>query len=434
MDENTISSEPEQIIMFDAEAELLKPADEVATLRRARVTDKSSCAYEIVRPEINLEKHADLVFSPSHSRGLDKERSRSWEKKLPNGNTVAASLVVQPYKNKRPTIKTRRVYLGLYKLQELKGNDTNATTSISFRELADVLSTGWHGSTTVREFTRELYQLRFSPFIVRGIFEKQYEAVEREDSFTILQHLRIVRRKDLQTNELFDAKCEFAFHEYLQDHLRKNRTKPTLLIAARLQGEIASLLYSRLDIFLSEHERYERRTEGLFQEDLGLVGKKYRYPSGRKQNLKKATDELNGKPISTGILNVTIEKTADGKDYKLVAWKTPFPPDIRPVINNLIKSTRLRLANPATEIPYIVTEMEKTLGQHPTKQRLFELIAKKYPHYPVIDHALAEYRADKPDKHHPLKYFQTILHRKAHLHGYDWIRPCSTDCSMRHRP
>jgi hypothetical protein len=283
----------------------------------------------------------------------------------------------------------------------------------------------------VSHFTRELYQLRFTPFIVRGIFEKQFETIEREDSFTILKHLRIVRRKDRETNEYFDAKCEFEFHEYLQDHLLKNRTKPTLLIAARLQGEIASLLYARLDLFLSEHDRYERRTEGLFFEDLGLAGKKYQWPSGRKQNLQKAVDELNGKPISTGILNVAIEKTNDRKDYKLVAWKTPFPPDVAPLINMLIKSKRLRLANPASEIPFIIAEIEKTVGQHPTKKRLFELIAKKYPHFPVINNALAEYRADKPAKHHPLKYFQTILHRKAHLHGYEWIRPCATECELR---
>lgn len=415
MDEKSTASEPEQIILFDAERYQRNPAK----------------PYDIVRPEINLEKHADLIFSPSHSLGLNKDRSRSWEKKLANGNTATASIVVQPYKERRPTVKTRKIYLGINKLQELKGFDTNARTTVSFRELADVLAVGWHGSTTVREFTRELYQLRFTPFIVRGIFEKQHETIEREESFTILEHLRIVRRKDRATNEYFDAKCEFAFHEYLQDHLRKNRTKPTLLIAARLHGEIASLLYARLDLFLSEHDRYERRTEGLFFDDLGLTGKKYQWKSGRKQNLQKAVDELNGKPITTGILNVTIEKTTDSKDFKLVAWKTAFPPDMLPFINTLIKSKRLRLANPASEIPFIIAEIEKTVGQHPTKQRLIELIAKKYPHFPVINHALSEYRADKPANHHPLKYFQTILHRKAHLHGYEWIRPCAPACELR---
>jgi hypothetical protein len=423
MEEKPTSSEPEQIILFDAESFHRKPT----------AAEKTVTPYEIVRPEINLEKHADLIFSPSHSRDLSNERSRSWEKKLPNGHTASASIVVQTYKNRRPTVKTRKVYLGLNKLQELKGFDTNDFTTLSFRELADVLAIGWHGSTTVREFTRELYQLRFNPFIVRGIFEKQHETIEREDSFTILQHLRIVRRKDRNTKEYFDAMCEFGFHEYLQDHLRKNRTKPTLLIAARLQGEIASLLYARLDLFLAEHDRYERRTEGLFFEDLGLVGKKYFWPSGRKQNLKKAVDELNGKPISTGILNVIIERTADGKDYKLVAWKTEFPPEVQPLINSLIKSKRLRLANPQSEIPYIIEDMEKTLGHHPSKKRLFELIAKRYPHFSIISHALSEYRADKPTNHHPLKYFQTILHRLAHHHGYDWIRPCTPECELRRK-
>src|SRR4051812_36700952 len=97
-----------------------------------------------------------------------------------------------------------------------------------------------------------------------------------------------------------------------------------------------------------------------------------------------------------------------------------------------------RIASPGAgtgrRVTSVITEMEKTLGQHPTKKRLFELIAKKYPHYPVIDHALSEYRADKPAKHHPLKFFQTILHRKAHRHGYEWIRPCGSECMLRHTP
>jgi hypothetical protein len=324
------------------------------------------------------------------------------------------------------------VYLGLNRLQELKGHDAGGKTIISYRDLANVLAIAWSGHKTVEEFTRELYQLRFNPFIIRGIFEMQRETIEPEDSFTILKHLRIVRRRDRQTRELFDAKCEYAFHDYLQDHLEKNRRKPTLMIAARLRSEIASTLYPLLDLFLSEGEHYERRTEGLFSDDLRLTGKKYRYPSGRKQTLAKAVEEINGQPISKGILNLRIEKTSDRTDFKLVAWKTPYPEDIQPLLVDLIATPKkLRLANPAADIPYIIQMIEQAIGPYPSKKRLFELFAKRYPLYPTINQAISEYRADRPEKHHPLKYFQTILHRLSHKHGYEWIRPCSATCPLQ---
>ena len=84
------------------------------------------------------------------------------------------------------------------------------------------------------------------------------------------------------------------------------------------KSEIAQLLYTHLDLMLARRTTYERKTRELF-DDLGLDGKAYRNVSNRVQKLKPALEELTGVRLSTGfIVSATLEKTADGKDYKIV--------------------------------------------------------------------------------------------------------------------
>jgi hypothetical protein len=73
---------------------------------------------------------------------------------------------------------------------------------------------------------------------------------------------------------------------------------------------------------MADKNRFERRTAELFQ-DLGLAGASYRNPSKRKQNLQNAVAELEGILLTTGVLkSAVIEKTKDGKDYKVVFTKS----------------------------------------------------------------------------------------------------------------
>src|SRR5713101_6202287 len=67
--------------------------------------------FKTVRPELNIEKHADFIFAPSHSKSLGKPRSRTWLETLPDGTKVKASIILEPFRGKVPTTKTRKVYL-----------------------------------------------------------------------------------------------------------------------------------------------------------------------------------------------------------------------------------------------------------------------------------------------------------------------------------
>jgi hypothetical protein len=67
-------------------------------------------------------------------------------------------------------------------------------------------------------------------------------------------------------------------------------------------------------------------------DDLGLEGESYQNPSNRKQILERALTELRGVRLTSGvIISATIEKTKDGKDYKVIFHKSVrqqvFPSD-----------------------------------------------------------------------------------------------------------
>jgi len=74
------------------------------------------------------------------------------------------------------------------------------------------------------------------------------------------------------------------------------------------------LQHSWTAILSKDITTYERRTKELFA-DLGLEGRKYAYPSGRKQLLEPAMPELEGLPLSNGFLirSAGLERTVDGK-------------------------------------------------------------------------------------------------------------------------
>src|SRR5206468_10394034 len=76
---------------------------------------------------------------------------------------------------------------------------------------------------------------------------------------------------------------------------------------------------------LADKSRYERRSKELFQ-DLGLKNGEYNHMYERKRGLAKALKELEGLRLSSGILrSATIEKTKDGKDYKVLFSKSALP-------------------------------------------------------------------------------------------------------------
>lgn len=382
---------------------------------------------EIIRPELNIEKHADFIFAPSHSKNLNKPRSRTWFTTLTDGTQVKASIIVEPFRGKIPTTKTHKVFLVLQKLWEEKGWNDEERTTFSAHEITDALGIKWAGKKSLREIENELLQLRWTPILWKHSFVDERGVLSTlKGSFSILDDFVLFTKEDRNKNQLYLALSSFRFHEEIRKNLKANRTKPTNLVALEIQGEIASVLYAHLDIILADKDHYERTTAGLL-EDLRLEGEDFHKPSVRKRKIEKVIKELRGKPISTGILHLALEKTKDGRDWKLVARKT----SLKKKNPKIYIGKPVEPANPPETIPHLTREMGDTLGGLPKYHRLYEKILKAYP-YEMVFQALSEWRADGGrDADRPIAFFLAILHRLAHFRGNLWIKPCSSDCKHR---
>jgi hypothetical protein len=314
----------------------------------------------------------------------------------------------------------------LEKLQEDKGTDDKGRTVISLREALDSLK--WNqGGVSSNRLVDELYRARFAPHILQNSFEdEEGDPIDYIDTFTYLDDLKILRKNARTKEQYFDPLVSYRFHELIRNRLAHNKTKPTNydVLISGIKGENAHIVYTKLDPILANkgyNEPFQIRAQKLFFEDLLLEGEKYNRIGGRKQQLERITDELDEKPLSTGILRCRTTKTRDGTDYKLIAWKIEF--------GELESVRHTSPANNPHDTTLIVGELNRLLKTHDPSR--FKLFAHKYPLHPTLYQAMREYKADAPPNHHPLKYFQTILHRIVHQHGHDWIRPCEADCPQR---
>lgn len=385
----------------------------------------------IIRPELNIEKHADFIFAPSHGRTLRQPRKKMWVTDLPNTQKASSYLLIEPiYGGKTPTTKTRKIYLTLVKLWEERRRQDD-TVIFSAREIAEIIGLKWAGKQTAREVYEEIRTLKVCAFTWKySFFDSDGNKMELLDHINILDKFTYVSMEERKNiSEKFKALNMIRFSDAILANLKANRTKPTYFeTILGIKGEIAAVLYARLDIILAGKDHYERTSTGLF-EDLRLGSEKmYRYPSGRKQVLDKAVKELNGKPISTGTLKLSLGKTVSGKDWKLVARKLPH---LAPIENQERKRLRKNaFANPPEMVSFLGQEIGAVVGEYETKRRLYEAFALHYPST-LIYQAISEYRADVRAPKHPARVLVTILHRLAHQNGKEWIRACSKECHYR---
>jgi len=378
-----------------------------------------------VRPDLNIEKHADFIFAPAHSRNLHKPRSRTWIETLPDGRKVKATIHLEPFQGKIPTTKTRKVFLALQRLWEDKGWNDREETLFSIHEVSDTIGLKWAGKKTVREIRNELRQLNGTTTIWQHSFVSESgERTSLEQPFRILENYKLFTKEARDPNQLYLALSSFRFHEEIRNNLKANHTKPTNLIALTIKGEIASVLYARLDIIMADKTHYERLTEGLFN-DLYLEGDKYRYPSARKQNLEKAIKELEGISISTGVIHLTIERAKETKDWKLVVRKAPFPNEAKKVHI----PEHVGPANPPEAVQFLANDIAETIGQEEINHPLYIRLCKTYT-ADILYQALSEWKADGGvEARNPRGYFMAILHRIAHQRGKLWLnKECSSPC------
>ncbi len=382
------------IVYMDVDASDFKQLD--MPLESDEITDK------LVRPELNTSKFADFIFPPSHANNLYKSRSKEWNITLPDGTEGKASLKVSPPEGiKSPTHQTYKILLALFDLWHEKRSADGALIC-SLRDICSRLHikmTGKAAQAIVKELD-----------VIRGAYLSwRFSFINDRGEGQSLRPMNIL--EDFQYDEWtpnaekFKSRVYIKFNKNIQRNLEANKTKPINLSVLRaIKGEIASVLYTRLDIILSTRDRYERSTKGVFS-DLQLDSEKYRYPSRRKAKLIPIMNELDGKRLSTGhVLSLSLEKTVDHKDWKLVCTRGSM-------LMNRKTARSILPVNEPDLAEYLAEEIGAVVGDLETHRQLYTTLARFYSQT-LIYRAIGEYKeATTADVRYPRRFFTTIVHR-----------------------
>jgi len=284
------------------------------------VEAKEGSAPDAIRPELNLEKWP-AIWRPAKSNRAPVVRSLQREVGLKNGSRVTAKVELGFTHLGELTTEDQRTYYALVKQWEIARRQSEHTF-FSIRGLARLLKKKW-GTNVIDSVTESLRRLRTAPFTWQNSYfdGTQKGTIEEIDTFTILSELKLIRQKT--DGRVTKEAGYFRFNDLTLRNLLVHHTKPVLFdTILQFRSEIAQLLYTHIDLIMSDKRQYERRSRELC-EDLGLHGTEYGRLNRRKITLERALIELQGAPISTGVISYAgLEKTQDGKDYKVVFVKS----------------------------------------------------------------------------------------------------------------
>ena len=287
---------------------------------------------EKIRVELNVEKWPAL-WRPAKSKGAPKVRTLEREFSTKEGIRGTSKLEVGFTQYGTITTEDQKMFYALIRQWEESGKPSDRPVYFSDRLLSRLLhKKGW-GTNVIEAITSSLRRLRTTPLRWVNSYhrnDRSGKSMEEETIFNFLEQLKIITRK--QDGHITNQQGYFQFGRDILQNLLANYTKPLLDEEFfKLQSEIAQLLYTHVDLIMFDKTRYERCTKELFY-DLGLLipeNPSYRYASNRKQALQKPVAELVGKRLSTGELkSITIERTADDKDYKVVFIKGRVSKDV----------------------------------------------------------------------------------------------------------
>ncbi len=273
--------------------------------------------------ELNVEKWPAL-WRPASAKTAPAVRLLERELSLPDGTRGTSKLEIGYTQLGTTTTEDQKMFYALIRNWEENGKPADRPVFFSDRLLARLLKKKGWGTNVIEAITASLRRLRLTPLRWINSYHRRDnsgKSVETEIPFQFLSNLKIVTRR--QDGHVTNQQGYYEFDPNILQNLLANYTKPLLDEEFfSLHTEIGQLLYTHLDLIMFDKSRYERCTKDLFL-DLGLLDNpSYRYPSNRKQALTRPLAELAGKRLSRGVLSsLAIERTKDGKDYKLVAVK-----------------------------------------------------------------------------------------------------------------
>lgn len=385
---------------------------------------------ELIRPDINIGKWAGWLFSSPWAKDLDRPKKKHWETVI-DGQAINASVTVTPAVDSiRPTMTSMRVFYGLIRLWQEAGMPADGVVNFSARMLANVIGLKWAGSDTAEKIARHIEILKTTNINWRRSFQTGSITEENNDNMSLLARTSYTNRSDMTRREAFTSMQKVRIDQDLVENMIAGKTKPFPdKVFLSIANDTVAKLYSLLDSYLSKKNNWERLGLELIQDELELAGARYEKRNIRKALLKDFVAELNGLPISSGVIYVTIEPSRAKKDDKLVVKKLPFPK---------ARKNRLTAVNSRDDALYLVEEIISGLsdlgGVRTVNSDLLEFVARHYS-ADLLRRALSVVRADLRGsiKKSPIQAYLNKLHIMVHERGLQWINDCGSDCPYRDR-
>lgn len=343
-----------------------------------------------VRPEYNIGKFAGVIFMSPYAKNVRDTRSYSWQIQE-GGEHLDASLTVTPLQGyKTPTTTTLRVYLALMQVWEHQGKPEDGVVQFSARLLAGVIGWRWGGSETAERIYEHLRVLSGTSLSWVLAYQRPSGEVDQLYSdMSILASADYLKRGSLFEPQKFCAVQRIRFNPDLVDNMLKGHVRPlNYETFRRIANDTTANLYTRIDLYLAKKRKWERRALPLLQDELGLEGKRYEKGFNRHAKLKEFVRDLDGVELLNGKLELTIERTVAGDDYKLVARKIPR---IAP------KSRLMRPVNDHEKARYLAEFVCEEIRRQPKggspKEGYIEFLCALYPETLIRD-ALGLAKAD----------------------------------------
>lgn len=331
----------------------------------------------VVRPEYNIGKFAGVIFASPYAKNLKSARRQEWQIEQ-GGSTANASLEVRPLlDHKTPTTTTLRVYLALVQVWKLQGQQASGVIHFSARQLCSVIGWQWAGTKTANRIRDHIKILKGTSLTWVFAFRHHSGFVEEKNSdMSILTSAEYFERRDIVKADKFRGLHRVRFNPDLIENMLNGLVRPINYVAlTKIANDVSLSLYTKLDLFLANRPKWERRSKELFEHELGLTSERYKLRRLRYQKLKEIVSAIDGAEVIDGVLKLEITRTSDNEDYKLVARKVAS--------RRLSVKQRPKPVATVEESEHLAEDLEREFSKFPngqgTNQDFLIYLCRHYP-------------------------------------------------------
>lgn len=327
-----------------------------------------------VEREINLAKWPQL-FATHRASGKSRRIKRKDSEVIiglqydNKGNEIEVGFLIVP---------DYITLLGLIYIWELNNKPAYKAIPVHVRSFVRQVLKRTPSRKTYENLERSLKRLKQIPIRwVRAFHDSRTGNLETitDEEFNFLQYLKLKKVRYRGTKLNFKT-FSFRFNDHFLQNLLNQETRPIVLTeVVNFKREITVLAYAFLDLIMAKKTHWERRAMPFLREDLQITAVRYKKPSRARQELEKIAEELNGREISSGKLEVSVRKIRGQNDWKLVVHRQPF--GLARSKPQTSKQVELRCTSP--EVDQLVEQMARVLGKRERNARFYRLIAEKCP-------------------------------------------------------